>query len=82
MAPGAQRARERTSPIASIVPITVAASTVSAAISSEAKSDWRSDSSSRNSLYHCSEKPSKSFSDLIELNENRITTKIGANRKR
>src|SRR4051794_1680528 len=82
LAPGAQRARERTSPMASAVPIAVAASIVSAAISSEVNSDWRSDGSFKNSLYHWVEKPSKLVSDLIELNENRITTTIGANRNR
>ena len=81
-APGAQRARERTRPIASAVPSTVAASIVRKAISSEVNSDSRRLASLRNSSYHCSEKPSKTFSDLIELNENRITTKIGANRNR
>ena len=81
-APGAQRARERTSPTASSVPRTVAASIVRNAISSEANSDSRRASSFRNSSYHCSEKPSKVVSDLTELNENRITTKIGANRKK
>ena len=81
-APGAQRARERTRPIASSVPMIVEATAVSAAISSEANRDWRSDSSAKNSRYHCSEKPSKTFSDLTELNENSTTTTIGANRKR
>ena len=49
-APGAQRARERTRPIASTVPITVAASIVRKAISSEVNSDSRSVGSLRNSL--------------------------------
>ena len=81
-APGAQRARERTSPIASRVPSTVAATIVSTAISSETNSDSRRVGSLRNSSYHCSEKPWNYCSDLIELNEKRTTTTIGMNRNR
>ena len=65
-----------------MVPIAVAASMVRNAISSETNSDSRRVGSLRNSSYHCREKPSKLVSDLIELNENRITTRIGVNRKR
>ena len=81
-APGAQRARARTSPIASSVPSTVAASIVTKAISSEVNSDSRRLGSLRNSSYHCSEKPLKLESDLIELKEKRTTTKIGRKRNK
>ncbi len=51
-AAGFQRVRARTSPIARAVPITVAASIVSRAISSDANSDSRNVASERNSSYH------------------------------
>ena len=81
-APGAHRVRERTRPIASAVPSMVAATMVSSAISSEANSDSRSSGLSRKALYHSSDSPSIATSDFWPLNENRITTKIGTNRKR
>ena len=51
-----------------------------AAISIDAISDSRSSSSFQNVSYQRSESPSSTCSDLIPLNENRITTAIGANR--
>ena len=67
-------------PSASAVPSTVATTVVTAAISIEVNSDVRSDSSSKNSSYQRNEKPSNVCSDFAELNENRITIRIGANR--
>ncbi len=82
LAAGLQRVRARTSPIARAVPRMVAAIIVITAICSETKSDSRSVGSSKNSPYHCSEKPSKFCSDFVVLNENRTTIAIGRNRKR
>src|SRR5689334_22979976 len=81
-AAGLQRVRARTSPIARAVPMIVAQTIVIRAIRIETHSDSRSVSSAKNSSYHCSEKPWNDCSDLTELNENRITTAIGTNRKR
>ena len=82
LAPPLHLARERTSPIASIVPRIVPATIDSTAISSEANRESTRVWSLRNSSYHCSENPSKFCSDLIELKLKRMTTKIGANRNR
>jgi hypothetical protein len=77
--PGAQRALARASPSASAVPSTVATSVVAAAICTEARSDSRRDGSSRNVSYQRRENPEKTCSERSELNEKRITTRIGAN---
>ena len=70
-APGAQRVRARTRPIASAVPRMVATTIVITAISSEANSDSRRVGSLRNSSYHCSEKPSNDVQrlDRVEREE-------------
>jgi hypothetical protein len=67
-------------PSASVVPSSVAATVVIAAISSDVNSDRRSVSSAKKSSYQRSENPSNVCSERAELNENRITTRIGANR--
>ena len=74
--------RVRTRPKASAVPSTVATTIVTRAISMLAMSELRSDSDWKNVSYQRRLKPSKFCSDLLELNENRITRKIGANRTR
>jgi hypothetical protein len=81
-APGAHLARARTRPMARAVPITTEASIVSSAICSDMKSDSRSSGLSRKASYQVSENPSNETSDLIELKLKRMTTTIGANRKR
>ena len=55
---------------------------VTTAIRSETNSDSLEVGSLRKSRYHSSEKPWKDCRDLTELNENRMTTAIGMNRKR
>jgi hypothetical protein len=74
------RPRVRTTPRASAVPITVATTVVMAAILIDVISDSRSSSSFQNASYQRNESPSSTCSDLIPLNEKRITTTIGANR--
>src|SRR4051794_9326795 len=78
-AAGLQRVRERTRPNASDVPSAVATIIVTNEISRLATSDWTSPESPKNSLYQRRLKPSKTASDLLELNENSATTTIGAN---
>src|SRR3954447_22758567 len=79
LAAGLQRVRDRTRPNASEVPSAVAMIIVTVEISRLAISDLRSDASLKNSLYQRRLKPSKTASDLVELNENSATTTIGAN---
>ena len=54
---------------------------VASAISMLAISESRSDSLWKNVSYQRQLKPSKSCSERLELNENRITSTIGVNRK-
>ena len=74
------RVRERIVPSARPVPSAVATTVVIAAISIDANSDSRSESSRQNSSYQRSESPSSTCSDFAPLNENSTTTAIGANR--
>jgi hypothetical protein len=76
---GAQRPVKRASPSAIDVPRIVATTVVAAAIWSEASSDSRRDSSSRNVSYQRREKPEKTCRERPELKEKRMTTRIGAN---
>ena len=60
--------------------MTVETTVVMAAIWIDAISDSRSSSSFQNASYQRNESPSSTCSDFSPLNENRITTAIGANR--
>ncbi len=59
----------------------VATTIVMRAIWMLAASESRYDSDSKNCSYQRVLKPSKFCSDFVELNENRITSAIGENRK-
>src|SRR3954454_632402 len=76
------RPRARTSPNARNVPRTVATTIVTAAISKLATSEVLISGSFQNARYQRRLSPPNTWSELAELNEKMMTTRIGTNRYR